>query len=173
MRLEKEYQYRGFELEQAYLGHKINWQEILKKNNIPADQLTREQWEKIIQKLYPDDPLLPKKKWGRDLYNWVADKLKLDIENPEGLYFYNSLGTGLDRMGVDCFFVFKNPWTGKQANFTIDLTLNPKKDKYKADIIVGEMPDHRTNSEDYNLEMEKLADVIAERLKTDTGETIH
>ena len=175
MRMEypKEYKYRGFELEEACLGHKINWEEILKKKNIPSENLTRKQWEKFIRELYPDDPLLPKKKWGRDLYNWVADKLRLDIENPEGLYFYSSLGTDLDKMGVDCFFIFKNPKTGRETIFTIDLTTNPQKEEYKADAIVSAMPDHRTNPEDYNLEMEKLADIIAEKLEAETKEAIH
>jgi len=161
--------YRGFELEQACLGHKIDWEKIFAKNKVSPETLGYEQCEKIIRELYPDDPTMPKKKWGKDLYNFVADKLRLDMENPEGLYFYSSLGSPLDKMGVDCFFVYTNPQTKKEATFTIDLTANPKKDEYRADLVMGEMPDHRANPDEYSLELEKIADQIAENLKTKTA----
>lgn len=173
MEYPQEYRYRGFELEESCLGHKINWDEILEKNKISSENLTCRQWEKIIQECYPDNPIMPKKKWGRDLYNFVADKLELDIENPEGLYFYNSLGSPLDKMGVDCFFVFKNPQTKREGTFTIDLTANPEKEKYRADLVVGEIPDHRVKPEEYSLELEKIADQAAEKLKTETEPRIH
>jgi hypothetical protein len=174
MEYPQEYRYRGFELEEACLGHKIDWSTILRKNNISTENLTtRKDWERIIQELYPDDPTMPKQKWGKDLYNFVADKLNLDLEEPQGLCFYNSLGSVLDKMGIDCFFTYKNQKTGKDAIFTIDLTTNPQKEQYKADLVVGEIPDHHKNPEDYALELEKIADQIADKLKTDTEPRVH
>ena len=178
MRLEPRFerQFRGFELEEECIGHKIDWSEILKQKRIPEEGLSRKQWERIIQELYPLDPQSPKKKWSKDLFDFVADKLNLDIEEPEGLYFYNALGSGLDRKGADCFFVFKNPNTKKEAVFKIDITANPKKDEpdapWRADLIINRTPDYRSNPEDYVQEMDKIAAKIAERLKEKT-ELIH
>jgi len=175
MHLEKEYRYRGFEAEEELLGHKLPWENILEKNNIPPDRRTRREWQEILQSIYPENPIIPNKKWGKDLYNFVAEKLELDIDDIESLKFYNSLGTDLDRMGVDCFFVFKNPQTGKETIFTIDLTTNPQKDEAKSDLIVNaqEIPNYHKNLENYITVMEKYAEHIAQILEERTKETIH
>ncbi len=174
--------YRGFEFEEACLGHKIDWDSVLHQNKISPEKLNLREWTEIIKKLYPEDPIMPKQKWGRDLYDFVADKLELDIENPEGLMFFNSLGTPLDRKrDTDCFFVFKNPKTKKEALFTIDLTSDPREltpgvthqdSLNQADLVIGEMPDYHKYPEAYILEMEKIADKISEKLK-DKTETVH
>ena len=177
MRMEygPEHIHRGFELEEHLIGHKIDWPSILKQNKISPETLRYRDWQKIIQELYPENPTMPKQKWGKDLYNFVAEKLGLDIENTEDLKFFNSLGTPMDRNGIDCFFTFKNPQTGKEAMFTIDVTANPKKDEWKANLVIGEMPNYRESPEEkekYIEEMEKASGRIAEKLRDDT-EFIH
>ena len=173
MRMEfppQEHIFRGLEEEQALLGHKLDWEDLLKKNKISSERKPFRKWVEIIQNIYPENPAVPQRKWGKDLYNFVADQLKLNLDDIESLKFYKTIGTDLDRMGVDCFFIFKNPETYKEAVFTIDLTINPKKDEAKADMVVktDEIPDHRTDEEDYIVKMEKLAEQIAEQLKNRT-----
>jgi len=170
----REYIYKGLDEEQAILGNKLDWDNLLRENKISAGRKRFKEWINILQKIYPENPTIPKKKWGRDLYNFVADQLRLDIDDEESLKFYKTLGTDLDRMGIDCFFAFKNPKTKKTAIFTIDVTINPHKDEAKADMIVNtdEIPDHRKNQEEYIDRMEEIAETIAENLKEKT-EFIH
>jgi hypothetical protein len=179
MRLErhyfKEYQYKGFELEQACVGNEIGWKEIFKKQGISEEKLTHEGLFKAYEKFYPLDPQIPQKKWGKDLFNLVADKLELDIEDPEELKFINVLGTRLDRKGIDCFFLFKNPKTEKEKPCTIDITSHPKKDEWKADLIINKddiMLDWKKDFEQYMEKLDEIADKIANGLK-DKTELIH
>lgn len=182
---------RGFELENQWLGHKIDWDSILKKRNISkeeAEKWGQERWKEFIQRNYPKNPKLPEKnpaklpdkKLARDLFDFVAEKLGLDPDEQKGLDFYNSLGTKLDRMyGVDCFFVFKNPRTGKKADLTIDITAETLKDEYKANHIIREAPDpprpgednYRQKEIEYIEKMDEIAEEIAEKLKNKTGPT--
>jgi hypothetical protein len=166
----QEHVFKGLEEEQALLGHKLDWENLLKKNEIPHQRKPFREWIQIVQDIYPENPIVPQRKWGKDLYNFVADKLELDIDDIESLKFYKTLGTDLDKMGVDCFFIFKNPETGKEAIFTIDITVNPQKDEAKSDMTIktDEIPDHRKDEENYIQEMQQLADHIAEALKSKT-----
>ncbi len=175
MEYPQEYRYRGFEAEEEFLGHKLDWKNILQENKIHQEKHTRREWQKILEQVYPENPLIPTKKWGRDLYNFVAEKLGIDIDDMESLKFYKTLGTDLDRMGIDCFFTFKNPGTQRETSFTIDLTTEPKKDEYIADAIVraNEVPDHRQDMERYIDYMENLAEVITKELKNKTEYKVH
>jgi len=175
MEFPQEYRYRGFELEEACLGHKIDWKNRLENEGVSEEDLSHKKLFEIYEKLYPFNPQIPQKKWGKDLFNLVADKLNLDIENPEELKFINVLGTRLDRKGADCFFSFKNPKTGKIDYCTIDITANPKKDAGKADVLVGENDitlDYQNNPEEYMEKLEIMAEKIAHLLKEKT-ELIH
>lgn len=166
--------YSGFEAENAFLGNGPKIDDLLLKENTDPSKLSRtELREKIIQ-FYPLRPEMPEKKWGRDLYNLIAEELKLDPENPTGLAFYNCLGTNLDRRGVDCFFVFKNFQTRRKAYFDIDITTNDKKDRWKSDLVinVNDFPDHHKDEQMYLSELKSYAKMIAEKLLFDT-QTIH
>jgi hypothetical protein len=168
----KEYKYEGFELEQACLGHKINWKEIFKKQGISEERLTHEGLFEAYEKFYPLNPQIPQKKWGKDLFNLVADKLQLDLENPEELKFINVLGTRLDRKGIDCYFSFKNPKTEKEASLGIDLSGNPKKDEWKAHVIQEEDIELDPKNIEYIPKLDAIAEKIAYKLK-DKTELIH
>lgn len=178
MRIERRQEYiSGNEAEEAFLGHKLDWENILQKNNITSEKRPFQAWQQILEQVYPENPLIPTKKWGKDLYYAVAEKLKIDVDtdDTENLKFYKTLGTDLDRMGIDCFFTFRNPQTQRKTSFTIDLTTNPKKDEYKADITVqaNEVPDYRQDEGKYVDYMEKLAELIARDLKNKTEFKIH
>jgi hypothetical protein len=178
MRLEyrpEKYQHKGFELEQACIGDEIKWKDIFKKQDISEEELTHEGLFEAYEKFYPHNPQIPQKKWGKDLFNLVADKLKLDIENPEELKFINVLGTRLDRKGVDCFFLFKNPRTKKEKPCTIDITAHPKKHEWKADLVINQddiMLDWRKDPEEYMEKLDKIAEEITYKLRNKT-ELVH
>jgi len=170
-------EFAGFGLEEHYLGPKINWDSIYAKHGLreKGKELNLKQWVELFKKAYPLDPQSPKKKWSKDIFDFTAKELGLDIEEPEGLSFYNATGSGLDFRGIDCFFVFKNPKTKKEAFVTIDLTKEEKKDEWKADFVLHEFPDYRPESGQYDQyieEMEKRTEEIAEKLKNKT-EIVH
>lgn len=178
MRIEQHKEYiSGFEAEEALLGQKLDWEKILQKHEITAEKRPFQAWQQILENVYPENPFMPAKKWGKDLYDAVAKKLEIDVDTDDtkNLRFYKTLGTDLDRMGIDCFFTLTNPQTKRETSFTIDLTTRPQKDEYKADITVqaNEIPNHRTNETEYIKYMENLAEIIAKELKNKTEIKIH
>lgn len=170
----QEYRYKGFELEEACIGHKINWKKILEEQGLSEKNLSYKKLFKTYQELYPLNPILPRKKWAKDLFNMIAEKLNIDVENPEELKFINVLGSELDNKGVDCFFSFRNPKTDKEEYCTIDISSNPQKDEARADILINEeeiILDKK--DEEYIEKLDRLANKIAVRLEEKTGPTIH
>lgn len=166
-------EFAGIELERHYLGNPINWSPILAEQGLrlQGKELDLKGWIELFKKYYPLKPQSPEKKWGKDIFDFTAKELGLDIEKPEGLSFYNATGSGLDYRGIDCFFVFKNPETKKEAFITIDISGNPKKDEWKADKVLHEFPDWRFKEKEYIEEMEERAKEIAKVLKSKTGPT--
>lgn len=163
-------EFAGIELEGHYLGPKINWDPIYAKHRLheKGKELNLKQWVELFKKAYPLDPQSPEEKWGKDIFDFTAKELGLDIEEPKGLSFYNATGSGLDYRGIDCFFIFKNPKTKKEAFITIDITDNPQKDEWKADKILHAFPDWRSKEDEYIKEMEEAAEEIAKGLKNKT-----
>ena len=96
----------GDDAEKHYLGYGPKVDDLLIKDNIDPTRLSYKDLRKEFVSHYPLNPEIPQKKWSKDLYNLVADKLDLDLENPKGLAFYNCLGTNLDRRGNGLFFRF-------------------------------------------------------------------
>ena len=75
------------------------------------------------------DPTDPDTDKANDLHALVA--IDLDLEDFDELKLYNALNTPMDYFhGVDCFFEFLGEIV------TIDLTINPEKIFYKADLVV-------------------------------------
>ena len=175
--------YRGKEAEWHCLGYGKNWEKIIEENNIkfPSPRKREEfieAWVRAFKRFYPkEEAINPKAKsnWSTDLFDMVAKYLGLDIQNPEdqGLYFYNTLDSGLDYKGIDALFIFNDPKTKQEKRLTIDLTENPEKDEWKADYIINKIP-FRENlgSEKYEEKMDEIAEKIADGLKNKT-ELIH
>ena len=86
---------------------------------------------RLVQMCQPWDPSDPSTRAGNDLHCQVA--LALGLEDWGELQFFSALGSPLDRFhGIDGFF----QWRGTVVS--IDLTIDPQKVKYKADIVVHE-----------------------------------
>ena len=168
----------GFETENQFLGNGPKIDDLLIKRNMDPARLSHNVLRNAIVENYPPDlkPEMPQKKWSKDLYDLVAEKLGLDPEDPKGLSFYNCLGTNLDRRGVDCFFVFENPQNNRRGYLELDITARPNKDGHTSGSIlvvnVENFPDPRKDLKSYMFELTKIAEIIAEKLLQDTG-TIH
>jgi len=75
------------------------------------------------------DPTDPDPRQANDLHAWVCEGL--GVEDYSQVCFYSALGTPLDRFhGVDCWFE-----VGGRV-VTIDLTTDPSKERYKADVVL-------------------------------------
>ncbi|SRR6056297_1359886 len=75
------------------------------------------------------DPTDPDTRTANDLHALTA--LDLEIEDWNKLLLYNAVSSPLDYYhGVDCFFEFEGEIV------TIDLTVNPSKVIYKADLVL-------------------------------------
>lgn len=104
----------------------------------------------LVKQNQPWDPTDPSTKEGEDLHCQVA--LALGIEDFSELSLFTAIGTPLDVFhGIDAVF----EWQGRVV--TIDLTTNPHKDSYKADLIL------RPNDEEDN--WRSAAIQIASRLQ--------
>jgi hypothetical protein len=110
----------------------------------------------------PSDPETP---FANNLHATIAENLNLD--NYEHLGYYSALGTELDRFhGVDAFFELRVVGRRDPLRVTVDLTFNPHKDEYKADIILFvdeddlDLTDQEGN-ERYQALIQRSADKIA------------
>ena len=98
-----------------------------------------------------------------DLRQAVEDALGFQDETDE-LKFYSAIGTVIDhKFGVDAFFELSDPKTGDYARVTLDATLNKEKqlEGWKADIIIGELPDAGQEPDAYIERIEEIGTKIA------------
>ena len=101
----------------------------------------------LARKFQPFDPTHPNKPFARDIRISLLDLMinkgliTETEENQDSVKFYTAIKTPLDTFhGIDGFIEFKDK-DGKKYSATFDLTLNSKKQGYKSDIIVTELPD--------------------------------
>lgn len=113
----------------------------------------------IVRQIQRHDPTNPDKKFLKDIREKIAGRFQL--EDPNSLKIYCSIGTTLDRMGVD-FFIDLELGNGKKITVTADITKNPSKDAHKADAILliprdGLDPDMPEDKEIYEEKIEEYA----------------
>ncbi len=112
----------GREFEEKVVGHCLwQWQ----------GYTTREKAMARVRNSQPEswDPTDPEPDIANNLHAYIC--IKLGLEEWSEVAFYSAVGSPLDRWyGIDAFFQFRGEVV------TIDLTTNPKKRQYKADLIV-------------------------------------
>jgi len=128
---------------EGYTG-KISESEVLGETKTEQAEAKREfggeyigfrQAVDLVKDVQPfKDPADPHEKpFPHDLHATLAEALSLD--NYEQLRFYTAVGSYLDKKhGVDAFFEL-DLGNGKSARATLDMTQNPKKQDYKADVV--------------------------------------
>jgi len=121
----------------------------------------------------PSDPGAP---FPNDLHATIAEDLHL--ERYEQLKYYTAVGSKLDVFeGIDAFFEL-DLGHGENVRVTLDMTLNPAKEDYKADVVFqwpNEGISRIEDKEKWNAKINEVSYRIIEILKQKTeqmGEVI-
>jgi len=122
----------------------------------------------LARELQPFDPTDPDPRFASDLHATVADKLGLSVEQYHKLRFYTAIGTELDFFhGRDAWLEFDSG-SGKQIT-TLDVTINPNKDEYKADIIFLMPPgglDPKMDRKEWLEKIEEVSTAVTSHLQS-------
>jgi len=139
--------------------------EVLKKPEETLEYIPYRDAIEAIKKKQPwKDPTNPEKKFPNDLHKKIA--AKLCPTNYKRLRFYTAVGSELDRFhGVDAFFEldFVESEKIKTIRVTFDLTINPKKEEYKADELVF-VPEEAIDFEENLKEYEEVVSEAAKKI---------
>jgi len=145
--------------------HLLGLPKIEKKRGGEIPYIPYRQSFEMTKRLAAFDPSDPEPQFANDLHATIAEMLGLD--NYELLRYYSALRTPLDIYhSVDAFFELDSG-TGDTVKITIDLTFNPQKEQYKADIIlfVDKNLDIEENRQGYLELINRSASEIASALK--------
>lgn len=115
------------------------------------------------------DPYRPNRFFPKNLYESLRGDSELNINDEKQLAYYTAVGSALDRFhGVDAFFEYRSE-KGKTIRVTIDVTTNPSKDNYKADVVLS-IPSGGIDPSDENYRdlIEEYAHQIKEQILTKT-----
>lgn len=83
------------------------------------------------------DPYNPKRFFPRSIMEELRASPELSIEDENQLGYYTAVGSAFDLYhGIDAFFEYK-AHSGQVVRITIDVTTNPNKDRYKADVVLA------------------------------------
>jgi hypothetical protein len=122
----------------------------------------------LAKKHQPWDPTNPSKDFFRELLIAVQEKLEIDMDDPkDAVRAYTAVGTPLDKYhGVDAFLAHRAR-DGAEILVTLDATLRPEKQQegWKADIVVGAIPDVDEDEDAYLEAIEVIAGRIADNFR--------
>ncbi len=115
----------------AYTGRLFEEEVVRRCLWVCADYVPFRKAMAMVKRFQPWDPTDPSSPAVNDFHALVC--LELGVEDYSVVKFYTAVGSPLDRFhGIDSFI----EWNGVVVTF--DLTINSKKDEYKADIILHE-----------------------------------
>ncbi len=161
--------YTGKIAETEMLG-KTEREKSLKISYLPyrsAMALVRQTQPGTSDSNYKFGPSDPEPYFANDLHASIAELLELD--NYDQLRYYTAVGSELDRYhGVDAFFDYFLEDPDHSVTITLDLTLNPHKEEYKADVVLQaseEDLDLKGNKKGYSRLVEESANKIANAIK--------
>lgn len=135
--------YTGTELELDTFGKfkaTADFKAALKEVKREGDYAPYEKMLRLIREYDPVDPTNPDKEFAKELRMAVIEELGLDDEEWDNIKYHSAVGTILDKMhGVDAFIEYVDPKSDTVVvTVTMDITKNPNKDTYKADVIINE-----------------------------------
>jgi len=137
---------------EEYLSFRVAMLEIKKDQDSPESKI---------------DPSDPDKEFANDLHASIAEEMT--PEDYERLRFYTAIDTVLDRFhGVDGFMEFDLDG-GETIVITLDVTTNPNKLDYKADVIIlipSEGVDRKVDPEEYEEALQKAIQDVLGMLKS-------
>lgn len=123
-----------------------------------------------VKKVQYGSPENPKRFLPRDIKQEIEKLLKQDISSDFKVYFYTAVGSHLDRWhGIDAFFEIIEE-NKNSVIVTLDVTSNPNKDSYKADVIITVSRDGIDPGDaDYREHIEEYAKLIESEYLTKIG----
>jgi len=141
---------------EKYMSYRAAMQEVKDIQNNPENGM---------------DPADPEKEFANDLHASIAQEITPDDYSK--LRFYTAVETALDHFhGVDAFFEVDLD-NGKTAIITLDVTTNPNKLSYKADVILhvpSDGVDRKVDPEEYGLVLKKSIKEVMGVIKYKTRE---
>ena len=120
----------------------------------------------IIRKYSNQDPINPTQPFAKELRLAVMDELSFETDQEMNrLKFYTAVGTSADVFhGIDGWFEYVDD-DGVRVIVTIDVTKNPKKDEWKADVIIPEVADPEEDETKFLEETERYAKEIVKQFE--------
>jgi len=95
----------------------------------------------LVRKHTLQDPLNPEQPFARQLYLNLMKAMGIENDKNRKLKFYNAVKTPADHLwGIDGWFEYIDD-DGQRVIVTMDATINPNKDEWKADVIIPEVAD--------------------------------
>lgn len=151
------------------------YQDALKKHPPQKDKMGRAGYLPfnealaLVREAQTQDPMNPQRKFMRDVRDAVIKRLRLDPKDAaKNLGIYSAIRTPLDSYhGVDAFIELRANDGGAKL-VTMDATLNQEKleaDRAKANVLIGEAPEHIDHPKEYQDFIDKIADQIVAHLK--------
>lgn len=138
-----------------------------------AEERARQLFD-LFEEHYQDDPTGPAAPALKDLYIEVADQLGLEDgeANERELLAYTTLGTPLEsELGVDAFFVLRDPATGAETRVTIDAAppaVRQLREQRPTEnhVLVNKLPDAVQEEGRYLEKIKMIGEEIATKLRT-------
>lgn len=167
MKFEREPGYTGKLTEEEVLGGTKQESETGKENENffhSFDELVE-----LVKDQQPfKDPSAPtEKRFPDDLLVTIAEKLGLDNFGNGQLKFFTAVGSRLDKeKGVDAFFEL-DLGGGDRAIVTLDVTNNPRKGNYKANVCFEWPPQGispKEDKEEWNKKRETVSDSVVDAM---------
>jgi hypothetical protein len=117
-------------LEQELFGAS-RYQEMTGEHSPDFEYRELEQGFRVLKTMQPFDSTDPAPDFANAVHAYIFDRLGLDAEK---VHFYTAVESSLDRyQGIDGWFEITT--NGEDLRVTIDITQNPNKESYKANIV--------------------------------------
>lgn len=132
-----------------------------RKKATESGYVPREVSIELIRLYGKEDPLNPKKPFAHELRQQVIEGLDLQTtEEMDRVKFYSAVETAADVFhGIDGWIEYESPEMGRIV-VTIDVTKNPNKDSWKADVMIPEVADPEEDEEKFMEGVEAAAQDI-------------
>ncbi len=119
----------------------------------------------LVRRYTNEDPTNPKKPFARELRQAVIEQLGIEsVEAMDRVKFYSAVGTHADVFeGVDAWMEYIDEEVGPVV-VTLDITINPNKDEWKADVIIPEVADE-SDGEKLIEDAEKFGAMVVSKLQ--------
>ncbi len=120
----------------------------------------------LVRQYGQQDPLNPDKPFANELRQAVIEALELETEQEmDRVRFYSAIGTPADKWhGIDGWIEYQTP-QGRKIIVTVDVTQNPNKDVWKADVIIPGVTNPSENEDRFIKEAEQYGKEVVSHIE--------